>query len=146
MAWYGMCCCFQSREALSTSSGLEGHERQRYLHETYYVYMRTITITMTITMARCLEGAEAAASEREDAMMRLRAVAEETAELKGKANYADSVRVCPLPHPLHLTALVTSIQFSVRAVPVVADDDTVCLPCVFVLARTDSHEELPQYS
>lgn len=42
---------------------------------------------------RCLARAQAADSEREDALARLRTAAEETAQLKGKANYADSLRV-----------------------------------------------------
>ncbi len=42
---------------------------------------------------RCLERAQAAESEREDAVVRLRAAAEETAELKGKLKFTDSLRV-----------------------------------------------------
>lgn len=46
-----------------------------------------------IVATRCLERVQAADSEREEAAARLRMVAEETADLKGKANYADSLRV-----------------------------------------------------
>lgn len=60
-----------------------------------------------VTFTRCLERAEAADSEREDALARLRAAAEEAAELKGKANYADSLRVrLSLPHSLFSTILL----------------------------------------
>ena len=58
-----------------------------------------MNMNMTMNTTRCLNRAEAADSEREDAMARLRAVAEQTAELKGKANYADSLRVSPVGQP-----------------------------------------------
>lgn len=76
----------------------------------FRVLAATVSITVNICITRCLERSSAADSEREDLVVRLRAAAEEAAELKGRVNYADSLRVSQvqqqntLPHSHSLLA------------------------------------------